>query len=463
METLRNIISTNSGMRFMVENLELCSPAARQMLLSQPMMHNPSEIEIEYDYLRTVANIVNQEANLHYIEAIKHDLFQLHDISGTILNLANAVVPDDIDFFEIKKFCLLSEALRENLSNCHCTIHPLPNLTEAIAILDPENQKLPQFYIYPAYSNELMALRKLQQNLLLQDPDQAETIRQKCVALEDTIRQQLAMQLYCWSPMLKQAHDNLAKLDILFAKAIQALKMNLIIPQLAQETTTYAGLFNPMVKSTLEKEKKQFQPVDVMLEEAPCLITGANMGGKTVLLKSVALAQYLFQFGFFIPAHTAHIVPVDSIFFSLEDNQSELTGLSSFATEMLNINKLLLAVRSGKHILALIDEPARTTNPKEGSALVNALIGLLEKAKVRSMITTHYGNIHANCRKLMVKGLQFSELNSKITFQNLNEYMDYSLVELQNAQVPQEALQIAAILGVDQELLDSAASILKQN
>lgn len=463
MTTLRNIVNSNTAMRFMIEDLELCTVAGRQLLLSQEMICNPDDLKLEFERLSGIEKIVRQEKYIETIEVIRQSMIRLHDIHGTIFNLGKAVVLDDIGLFEIKQFSLLSETIRQNLTFCQCDIYQLPDLQEVISALDPDNQQLPQFYIYSSYSTELAQLRKRQQSLLNEDPPQAAMLRQQCLAVEDTIRQQLSLQLFDHVADLQLAHENLAKLDILFAKVLQAVKMDLVLPEIAETTTVYSGLFNPLIKHILRQKNKDFQPVDISLEKSPCLITGANMGGKTVLLKSIALAQYLFQFGFYLPAKEASVVPVEEIYFSLEDNQSELSGLSSFAAEMLNINKILQSVRSGKHILALVDEPARTTNPDEGRALVYALLGLLEKSAVRSLITTHYSNINVACRKLIVKGLQISNLNEKVTFQNINNFMDYSLQEHTSDIVPHEALRIAAILDVDQELLEQATIFLKKN
>jgi DNA mismatch repair protein MutS2 len=87
---------------------------------------------------------------------------------------------------------------------------------------------------------------------------------------------------------------------------------------------------------------------------------------------------------------------------SMDDEQSELKGLSSFASEMLKINAIIHAAKTGNHILALIDEPARTTNPVEGQALVNALVDMLQEHKVQSLLTTHYSGIQSDCRRLRV-------------------------------------------------------------
>ena len=463
MASLRNIVSTNSGMRFMVENLDICSAAGRRMLLSQEMFTNAQQIENELEKLAFFVEVVKQEQLAMPVESIRHDLQQLHDIQGTLANLAAAKVLDDIGFFEIKHFSLLSESIRMNLELLDCHLLNLPILQEVIAVLDPENQKLPQFYIYPAYSQELAELRKQQQNLLAENPEQAEVVRQKCLVLEDNIRQKLSLQLFSEATGLMLAHEMLATIDILFAKAIQAVANDMSRPQLASERTHYTQLFNPWVKKMLEQQQKAFQPVDITIEPLPCLITGANMGGKTVLLKTVALAQYLFQFGFYIPAKKAAIVPVDEILINMGDDQSELNGLSSFAAEMLNINKMLHSARTGKKLLALVDEPARTTNPAEGRAIVNAIVTLLAQTRILSLVTTHYSNIKAPCRKLRVKGLLAGELNEQITVNNINNYMDYSLLEHDADDVPLEALRIASILGVEDELIQLAAQFLKQN
>jgi len=450
-------------MRFMVEELAICSAAGRRLLLSKEMMTDPRLIEDELEQLAGVAEIIKQERFSGPVEALRHALSALHDIHGTLASLANASILDDIGLFEIKHFSLLNETVRKLLVQLDCRVIELPGLQEVVSMLDPENQGLSQFYIYPAYSPELANLRKKQQLLYNENPEQAEILRQQCLVLEDKIRQELSLRLFQETGKLQQAHELLALLDILVAKALQAIKMGLCRPLAVQGVTEYHGLFNPPVKLAVEQQQKIFQAVDIKLEASPCLITGANMAGKTVLLKTVALAQYLFQFGFFIPATTASVVPVDDVLFSMGDEQSELRGLSSYAAEMLNINEIIKSARSGKKLLAVIDEPARTTNPEEGRAIVNAVTELLAKLEVRSLITTHYSNITAQCRKLRVKGLVTGKTKEKLTIQNLNNFMDYTLLEHEAGDVPLEALRIASVLGIDDELIENAGNYLKKN
>lgn len=182
------------------------------------------------------------------------------------------------------------------------------------------------------------------------------------------------------------------------------------------------------------------------------------MSGKTVLLKSLSLSQHLFQFGFYVPAEKAQIAISDRIFCLIDDQQNERHGLSSFATELLNMNTIIETVKQGSRTLVLVDELARTTNPEEGKQLVNAFVEMMQRYHTMAVVTTHYGNIPAQCRRLRVKGLSLPTLPAHITPKDLNRYMDYALEETTATDVPTEALRIAEFFHIDQEFLELAKS-----
>lgn len=145
---------------------------------------------------------------------------------------------------------------------------------------------------------------------------------------------------------------------------------------------------------------------------------------------------------------------VEKILMSIGDEQDELSGLSSFAAEMLRINEIVGRVKTGKRALVLVDELARTTNPEEGRMIVNGVVGFLTDRGVQALVTTHYSGISTSCRKLRVKGFVEGKVQGHISLKNINEFIDYSLEEEHGDEVPQEALRIAALLGVDGELLE---------
>jgi DNA mismatch repair ATPase MutS len=186
------------------------------------------------------------------------------------------------------------------------------------------------------------------------------------------------------------------------------------------------------------------------------------MSGKTVVLKTVSLIQTLAQYGFFVPAGKARLTVVEELFLVSGDRQDPLRGLSSFAAEMLELNRIFAAVKKGTCMIVLIDEPARTTNPNEGMALVSALADFFTLHRTTALISTHFGDMNLSCRKLRVKGFTSqSAVPGEVNAQNINKYIDYSLVEDMDGLVPEEALRIARLLGVDASFLELAKKYVK--
>ncbi|MEG2849770.1 MAG: DNA mismatch repair protein MutS, partial [Bacteroidales bacterium] len=309
---------------------------------------------------------------------------------------------DDIELFEIKYLSILSEDVRNILSKALLKSIVLPVLEDVVNILDPDGLKISSFYVYDVYSAELREVRRkikvinttLEVNLNEQDitlQEQLQELTQRMLEIEIDVRRELSGKLRGYVVMLDSALKGLAKLDILFAKGLQIKEMGLCFPSVSMDCkTSYKGLFHPQIKDVLEKQGKFFTPINIEFALEPVTIIGANMGGKTVVLKMAALSQLLFQFGFGIPAQNACVDIKNSVLLCIGDEQNELSGLSSFAAEVKAIDNVLCCVKRGERILALIDEPARTTNPVEGTALVSALLKVLYKKEVSVLLTTHY-------------------------------------------------------------------------
>ena len=429
----------------MLDELELQSGVARRWLLDSPMMTTGDEIEAAYGVLRKFGTFVGQVEPL-FINTLCHKLCDLKDIRTTIKNLHNKAVLDDIELFEVKHLALLSSDV-DKLLRQHgmAEVIPIPALDEVINILDPDGMRIATFFIYDSYSEQLKELR----SMMRKHPEQQEDLLLQASQVEDEVREQLSRQLHPFAAAIEQAQLALARIDVNLAKAMQMKQMGLTFPALSQDgTTCYQAMFHPQVKEALASRGRAFQPVDIAFGQQPTLITGANMGGKTVVLKTLTLCQLLFQFGFGIPAASARIAVKDEIYFCIGDEQSVEKGLSSFAAEMKNIDAVIKASRENKKLLALIDEPARTTNPTEGAALVTALLQVLADKDMSLVMTTHYDIESGKARCLRVKGFENGE-------------MDYQLVEVQDGEVPHEALNIAQSLGIDSEWITTARKLLE--
>lgn len=117
------------------------------------------------------------------------------------------------------------------------------------------------------------------------------------------------------------------------------------------------------------------------------LITGPNMGGKTVTLKSLGLAVAMHQSGLFVKAYSAKLPIVQEILCDIGDGQNLFESLSTFAAHLKNLNVILGSARTGS--LVLIDELGSGTDPSEGAALSQALIEQLLIQGARGIITSH--------------------------------------------------------------------------
>lgn len=464
---LREAIAKIAGFRYMIDHLEIHSGLGRSSLLDRVWLEDAKQIKAELERVEKMVRVVRDSRNQVVLERLKVKLSQVKDIRGTVKRLKEPVVLDDLELFELKNLVFVAEDIREIIKDY--PVVDIPCLGNLVDLLDPEQNRIPHFYIYDSYSEKLSALRAeiKQKKREGREEREIENLYFQSLEEEDRVRAELTLQIRMLREEIAETLRAVAYLDILLAKAIQVENMGLVLPEVKDgkknERLSFQKLFHPQLREILLQEGRKFQPVDVGLERGVTLLTGANMAGKSVLLKSIALAQGLAQFGFYVPAERAEIVPVSDILTCMGDGQDELSGLSSFAAEMLCVNEILLRVKRGEKVLVLIDELARTTNPTEGRAIVNGVIEFLAAYQIRALVTTHYGGIIAPCRKLRVRGFREEKIQGKLTLQNITDYIDYSLLEDASGEVSQEAIRIAEIIGVSRELTDSAKKFLDKS
>ena len=444
---LKNVIESPCGLRFMLDQLDLQSGFARRWLLDSSMMTSASEIEASHEVTRRFIHFVNSVDRTH-LTTLLFRLQGVKDIRTTIKNLRQVATLDDIELFEVKHLSILATEVVKLLGEHGMgDAVVIPSLDEVITILDPDGLKMASFYIYDSYCAELQQLRKR----MRQQPEQQDELLVEAAEIEETVRRDLTRQLHSHVDDIERALMALATVDINLARARQVIDEGLCLASISTSgNSRFSGMFHPQVKDALSRRGKSFQPVDMWYGMQPTLITGANMGGKTVVLKTLTLCQLLFQFGFGVPASSATIAIKDDVYFCIGDEQSIERGLSSFAAEMKNIDAVIKASRENRRILALIDEPARTTNPTEGTALVQSLLKVLATRHMSLVMTTHYDIEPGTAHCLRVKGFD-------------NGSMNYSLVEVEGGDVPHEALTIAQSLGIDPEWLALAREELEKS
>lgn len=198
---------------------------------------------------------------------------------------------------------------------------------------------------------------------------------------------------------LEQNCETLGKLDAVAARAQVSIDLDAFVPVLSGgRYIRLKEAYNPILllkNRTLREEKREpVIPLTLELEEDErCLvITGPNAGGKSVAIKTVGLCAMMIQSGFAIPAKDTSEMPVfSSLFVDMGDDQSIENDLSTFSSR-LQWMKTAMRESDGRS-LVLMDEAGAGTDPEEGGALYQSLIGHLIGRGAISLVTTHHGSL----------------------------------------------------------------------
>jgi len=119
------------------------------------------------------------------------------------------------------------------------------------------------------------------------------------------------------------------------------------------------------------------------------LLTGPNMGGKTSYTRQVALIIIIAQMGYFVPATSATLSPVDGIYTRMGAHDNESAGQSTFFVEILETAHLL--EQATHKSLVILDELGRGTSTHDGVAIAYGTLDyLIERTKPWTLFVTHY-------------------------------------------------------------------------
>jgi hypothetical protein len=259
----------------------------------------------------------------------------------------------------------------------------------------------------------------------------------------------------------------LGELDVLlgaaaFAKRYRCTPATIVTdPMLAFERARFLPL-----EVELAGAGRRFVPLDLELHDT-AVLTGPNMGGKSVSLQTLGFVALCAAFGLPVPAERARCALFEQIAWLGMGREAQIGGLlSSFAREVLDLKAIL--ARGSTRLLILVDEFARTTTPHEGKALLIALLARLREFGACGMIATHLGGVAAaaRARHFAVRGLrgiphQPATADVAEALRALAEAMDYTIAEVAGDEAPRaDAIALAALLGVDREFVDAAYQAL---
>jgi DNA mismatch repair protein MutS len=201
------------------------------------------------------------------------------------------------------------------------------------------------------------------------------------------IRQAVAVQ----TRRVQAVAHALAMLDVVLSLAEVAARRNYSRPVLTENDEIYIRTGRHAV---IEATGERFIPNDAYLNNSTdrlLIITGPNMGGKSVYLRQAALIAILAQIGSFVPAEEARIAILDRVFTRVGASDSLARGRSTFMVEMTETANILNTATPRS--LILLDEVGRGTSTFDGLSLAWAIAEYLHdnpQHAAKTLFATHY-------------------------------------------------------------------------
>lgn len=171
---------------------------------------------------------------------------------------------------------------------------------------------------------------------------------------------------------------------ISIAKSANENKMHKAIALECENHIDIKGLFHPSLPKAVSN--------DIFLDEMSNMIflTGANMAGKSTLMKSFAIAIYTAHLGIPVAASSMNFGIMDGIYTSINVSDNLNMGYSHFYAEVMRVKNVAEEVRRGKRLLIVFDELFKGTNVKDAYDATLIITEAFSKHnKCSFMVSTH--------------------------------------------------------------------------
>jgi DNA mismatch repair protein MutS len=222
--------------------------------------------------------------------------------------------------------------------------------------------------------------------------DKVLSANERALAREKMLYDELLDQLAADISQLQMIASAIAELDVMACLSERAETLNYVCPDFRHEAGfTIVGGRHPVVEQVVAAQSQAFIANDVNINpfRQLLLITGPNMGGKSTFMRQTALIALLAHCGCFVPAKSARIGIMDSIFTRIGASDDLAGGRSTFMVEMTETANILH--NATEHSLVLLDEIGRGTSTFDGLALAWACARhLLERNRSYTLFATHY-------------------------------------------------------------------------
>ncbi len=267
-------------------------------------------------------------------------------------------------------------------------------------------------------------------------------------AITDSLRSNL--------PAIRTVAETISEIDFAQAKGRLSLEFHCVRPRIShEEELRIEDARHLLLEHSLRETGRESVPISLVLDHSHrvVVISGANAGGKTVVLKTVGLIALMNQMGLHVPAREAVLPAFSQVFADIGDQQSIAANLSTFTAHLRNISEMARVVTPPA--LILLDEVGTGTDPDEGSALAVAIVDFFRRAGATTIVTTHYSGVKMWAAR--TDGVR----NASVEFDENTLQPTYRL--LQGVAGSSSGLEIARRMDVPSEILDQARTLVHPN
>jgi DNA mismatch repair protein MutS len=214
---------------------------------------------------------------------------------------------------------------------------------------------------------------------------------ERMVELETTLFQEIRQQVAAETRRIQATAKALAFIDVLAGLAETAARRNYCRPQLRDDDELDIKDGRHPILETIQG---RFIPNDLYMNNSTdrlLIITGPNMGGKSIFLRQAGLICVLAQMGSFVPAREVRLGLVDRIFTRVGASESLGRGRSTFMVEMIETANILNTATPRS--LVILDEVGRGTATFDGLSIAWAVAEYIHNNAnhaAKTLFATHY-------------------------------------------------------------------------
>ena len=283
--------------------------------------------------------------------------------------------------------------------------------------------------------------------------------KDRSVAMEYTLFDEVRKTVANNLERIQKTAKAIAVLDVLVSLANVAADNRYVRPEVNLSTVIrLKDSRHPVVEALLNDTP--FVPNDVYLDSAGervAIITGPNMAGKSTYMRQVALIVLMAQMGSFVPASSATIGVVDSIFTRVGASDDLASGQSTFMVEMSEVANIVKSATSKS--LLILDEIGRGTSTFDGMSIARAVLEYCadrKKLGAKTLFATHYHEL------TVMQDLLDGVKNYSIAVKKRGDDITFLRRIIPGGADDSFGIEVAKLAGLPNSIINRAKEILKE-